>query len=75
VLFERCSSARAVVSTEADELHGCSVDEDRGRPDAIGRGAGWMDDLLTLERRIEIVDFECDVREGLDGGWSGLSGE
>jgi hypothetical protein len=54
------------ILAKPDELHRSSVDEDHGRADAFGRRSRRMDDLLTVERRIEVVYLERHVRQRLD---------
>jgi hypothetical protein len=58
-----------------NELHRRPIDENHCRPDSLRWGARWIDDLLPLERRLEVVDLEGDVGNGLDRRMQGVSSE
>jgi hypothetical protein len=54
------------VLAEPDELDKSAIVHDHGCPDAFRRRPGRIDDLLALERSLEVVDFECHMGHRLD---------
>jgi hypothetical protein len=57
---------RGSLCSELQELHGRTVNQDEGHQNALGGTVRSYEQLLSDESSLEIVNFECDMRNSLD---------